>query len=77
MAITQSAIRNNNGITFTLITDSSADWSSVPNSTYFKDLSDGLIHYKDASGNVLEIFSSSSNVNYGTIYSQTTFTYLT
>jgi hypothetical protein len=74
MAITKSAIRNNNGITFTLITDSSADWSSVPNSTYFKDLSDGLIHYKDATGTVLEIFSP---YNYGMTYTMTTFNYLT
>lgn len=50
MALTQSAIRNSNGITFTYITDSSADWASVSSSTYFKDLSTGLIYYKDANG---------------------------
>jgi hypothetical protein len=50
MALTQSAIRNSNGITFTYITDSSADWASVSSSTYFKDLSTGLIYYKDTNG---------------------------
>lgn len=59
MALTQSAVRNSNGISFTYITDSSADWPSVPINTYFKDLGDGLVHYKDSAGNIQEIFSSS------------------
>jgi hypothetical protein len=56
MAVTQSAIRNSNGITFTYVVDSSSDWSGVTNNTYFKDLSDGLIYYKNTSGTVLQQF---------------------
>lgn len=47
------------GVNYTVITDSSADWASVPNSTYFYDKTDKLPHYKDGSGNILEIFSAS------------------
>jgi hypothetical protein len=50
------------GINYTAITDSSADWSSptLPNNTYFYDKTDKLPHYKDASGNILEVFTSAS-----------------
>jgi len=55
------------GINYTAITDSSADWSSptLPNNTYFYDKTDKLPHYKDASGNILEVFTTagvSSNI---------------
>lgn len=43
------------GIQFTKVTDSSADWVSVANSTYFYDKTDKLVHYKDANGNILEL----------------------
>ena len=49
------------GIQFTKVTDSSSDWSGITNSTYFYDKTDNLIHYKNSSGTVLEIFSSSSD----------------
>ena len=62
MALTQSAIRNSNGITFTYITDSSADWASVSSSTYFKDLSTGLIYYKDANGVVQNAYKNLPSV---------------
>lgn len=62
MAVTQSAIRNSNGITFTFITDSSADWASVSSSTYFKDLSTGLIYYKDANGVVQNTYRNLPSV---------------
>jgi hypothetical protein len=45
------------GINYTYITDSSADWTSVPNSTYFYDKTDKLPHYKNASGTILDVFS--------------------
>lgn len=57
MAITQTAIRNSNGINFTYVTDSSLDWSGVTNSTYFKNLSDGLIYFKNSSGTVLSMYN--------------------
>lgn len=78
MALTQSAVRNSNGISFTYVTDSSADWTSVPINTYFKDLADGLIHYKDSTGTIQEIFSSGgSSISYGTTYAIATFNFLT
>jgi hypothetical protein len=38
------------GIQFTKVTDTSADWSSVSNSTYFYDKAAKLVYYKDANG---------------------------
>jgi hypothetical protein len=38
------------GIQFTKVTDTSADWASVANSTYFYDKADKLVYYKDANG---------------------------
>lgn len=61
------------GIQFTKVTDSSADWGSVANDTYFYDKADKLIHYKDPLGNILEIFSlgmNSPGANYG-LFAQT------
>ena len=45
------------GIQVTKVTDTSADWSSVPNSTYFYDKGDALVHYKNSSGAIVELFS--------------------
>jgi hypothetical protein len=53
------------GVNYTATTDTSADWSSVANSTYFYDKADKLVHYKDSTGTVLEVFSG-SNVTVGT-----------
>ena len=61
------------GIQFTKVTDTSADWASVANDTYFYDKGDKLIHYKDPLGNVLEIFflgMNSPGANYG-LFAQT------
>jgi hypothetical protein len=71
MAITQSTIRNGNGITFTFVVDSSSDWSGVTNSTYFKDLSDGLIYFKNSSGSVVGAYDVFTG---GTVTGSTTFT---
>ena len=58
MAVTTvtSGLNQTKGIPYTVITDSSADWASVANDTYFYDIADGLPHYKDSSGTVLEVF---------------------
>ena len=61
------------GIQFTKVTDTVADWPLVANSTYFYDKGDKLIHYKDALGNILEIFSlgmNSPGASYG-LFAQT------
>ncbi len=46
------------GVQVTKVTDSSADWSSVSNNTYFYDKTDKLVHYKNSGGSVLELFSA-------------------
>ena len=48
------------GTKYDTTTDSSADWPSVANSTYFFDKADKLVHYKDALGNILKLFTSAS-----------------
>ena len=64
------------GIQYSKVTDSSADWSGISNNTYFYDLTDKLVHYKDSSGAVLEIFSSASGGSFtgGTVAGATIFT---
>lgn len=51
------------GVNYTVTTASSADWASVSNSTYFYDLTDKLVHYKDSTGTILEIFGTGGGVN--------------
>lgn len=46
------------GINYTHTTSGSTDWSSVNNSTYFYDLNDKIVRYKDSSGNVIGLFES-------------------
>lgn len=45
------------GIQLTKVTDTSADWTSVANNTYFYDKGDKLVHYKSSSGVVLDVFT--------------------
>lgn len=46
------------GIQYTKVTDSSADWSSVANSTYFYDIASALTYYKDSTGTIQNLFSA-------------------
>jgi hypothetical protein len=70
MALTDySGLTINNpstGIQFTKVTDTSADWISVSNSTYFYDKADKLVHYKDSTGVVQEMFSAAGGITVGT-----------
>jgi hypothetical protein len=59
MAVTTVTTSMAAGVNYTRVTDTSADWASVPNSTYFYDKADKLVHYKDSTGTVQEIFSGS------------------
>jgi len=59
MSIITSSIRNSNGTTYTITTDSPSDWTSVAINTYFKNLSDGLIYYKTSTSNIVNTISSS------------------
>ncbi len=68
MAIRNKIVRGGNGIDYTIECDSSADYPSISNNTYFKNIADNLIYYKDNTGNVLSIFSASiSSINWGSI----------
>jgi hypothetical protein len=62
------------GIQYSKVTDSSADWASVANDTYFYDKTDKIIYYKNPLGTILSIFSlglNSAGAVYG-LFSQTT-----
>jgi hypothetical protein len=48
-------------INYTFTTDSIGDWSSVANGTYFYDKADKLVHFKDDSGAILELFTASGS----------------
>jgi hypothetical protein len=45
------------GIQITKVTDSSADWTSVANSTYFYDKTNKLVYFKNSSGVIVDLFS--------------------
>lgn len=45
------------GAKYSVTTASSADWTSVSNSTYFFDLTDQLVYYKNSSGAVVNPFA--------------------
>lgn len=49
------------GAKYSVTTASSADWASVSNSTYFFDLTDQLVYYKNSSGTVINPFSGGVN----------------
>jgi len=61
MAVRNVYVAGGNGIGYTYEVDSPADYSSIPNISYFKDLSlgvGGMILYKNSLGEVLEIYAS-------------------
>ena len=58
MAIRDVRVLGGNGINYTKECDSSGDHASIANSTYFRDLSDGLIKFKNSYGNVMEAFKT-------------------
>jgi hypothetical protein len=47
------------GYEYTATTDSSADWPSVPNETYFYDKTERQVYYKDANGGVYGAYAGS------------------
>jgi len=53
MAVTVVTIKMAGGVNYTHTTDTSADWPSVPNDTYFYDLDTEIVYYKDAAGTVI------------------------
>jgi hypothetical protein len=63
MAITTVTTKMSAGVNYTVTTDSSADWAAVANDTYFYDLADELVHYKNSSGDIIEMFSASGGAS--------------
>lgn len=59
MAVTPITTVMAGAINYTVVTDSSADWASVSNSTYFYDKTDKLVHFKDSTGTIRDLFPSS------------------
>jgi len=66
MAVITLTTQMAGAINYTATTASSSDWSSVANSTYFYDLTDKLVHYKDSTGAILEIYGSAGGLTYFT-----------
>lgn len=62
MAVTTVTTTMAGAINYTVVTDTSADWPSVANSTYFYDKVTKLVYFKNASGTVLEIFSAAGGL---------------
>ena len=56
MAVTVVTIKMAGGVNYTHTTDTSADWPSVPNDTYFYDLDTEIVYYKDAAGTVINAY---------------------
>ena len=48
------------GIKYTKTTDSSADWSGITGSTYFYDLTDKMVYYKNSAGAVSSPYNNTS-----------------
>lgn len=46
------------GVPYTHTTVTQSEWTGIPNDIYFYDYNDRLVHYKDISGNVLDMFTS-------------------
>jgi hypothetical protein len=57
MAVIAVTTKMTAGVEYTHTTASSADWASVSNDTYFYDLTDKLVHYKNNNGIVTEVFT--------------------
>ena len=61
MAVTTVTTTMAAGVKYTVQTDSSADWSSVSNDTYFYDLATEIVYYKNADGLVEDVYKDKSN----------------
>ena len=56
MGIYDKKITGSNGINYTKEVDGPSDWGGIPYNTYFKDLSDGLIYFRNSGGAVIAIY---------------------
>jgi hypothetical protein len=77
MAVTAVTTRMSGAINYTHVTDTSADWASVANSTYFYDKADKIVRYKDASGVISDALTTSLQKNINTTYTTNAITAVT
>jgi hypothetical protein len=56
MAVTVVTTKMAGGVNYTHTTDTSADWPSVPVSTYFYDIATEIVYYKDAAGTIIDAY---------------------
>lgn len=71
MAVTVLNTPMSAGVPYTHRTDTSADWPSVPNNTYFYNVADDLVYFKNPTGSVLGVYSAAggaSGNSYGHFY---------
>ncbi len=69
MPITQKNVLGGNGIPYTYEADGPGDHGLIPNNTYFKDLTDSLIYYKNSLGDVVGLFTTGiDSVDHGEVY---------
>jgi len=54
--VINNGVEQEKGIRYSVITDTSVDWTGVTNDTYFYNLEDDLPYYKNASGTVISVF---------------------
>ena len=77
MAVTAVLGAPAGAINYTFTTDTSADFSSVANSTYFYNKADKLVRYKDAGGVISDGFTTSILKNVNTTYTTNAITAVT
>ena len=58
------------GLSYTATTDSSSDWGSVPNGTFFYDKTEERIIFKDSNGIIVNEYSNSSYIISSTQWSK-------
>lgn len=56
MAVTVVTTKMAGGVNYTHTTDTSADWGSVPNDTYFYDIDTEIVYYRDAAGTIINAY---------------------
>ncbi len=65
MAIHTKQIKGGNGINYTKEVDDPSDWAGIAYNTFFKDLSDGLIYWKNLGGTVIHIYETAGAIGDG------------
>ena len=72
MAVTTVTTTMSGAINYTVVTDTSADWTSVANSTYFYDKVTKIVYYKDINGVIQNTYRNLPSIQ--SVVSSTTVT---